>query len=229
MRGRVLAVTLAAFIMSASGCGDLSPSPAHGMVNFALPAADAMFMIRFAWRIRSTTGTTIASGSFDASDPNATASVTANVPVGTGDTVMLIGSSNNGVVCGGVSALFNVITNQATAVDLPVSCFGVGTGGAQSSFNAGNACPSVFTWNAAPATTPSPHFDLTVAPTDPSSSGALSYLWSAVSGSFSDPVAGQTGYDCDSSGGVLPSVLLVGNQMPQPCASVATLPFLTCL
>jgi hypothetical protein len=229
MRSRDFAVSLAAFITLAAGC-DSSPSATHGMVTFALPeAAGPTFAITFAWRVRSTTGTTIASGSFDASDPNATASVSAKVPAGTGNSLMLIGSANDGVVCGGVSALFNVIPDQATSVDLPISCFGVGTGGAQSSLNAAGACPTTLTFSAAPAATPSAHFDLSVAPSNPATSGPLSYLWSAVTGSFSNSVAAQTGYDCGAPGGLLPSVLVVGNQMPQPCAVVATLPFLTCL
>ncbi len=229
MRGRAVAVSLAAFIAVASGC-DSSSSPARGMVNFALPAAaDATFMIRVAWRIRLSNGTTIASGSFDASDPNATASVSANVPVGTGDIVMLIGSTNTGVVCSGVSAPFDVIPDRATAVDLPISCFSVGAGSAQSSLDQATACSTALTWSAAPAATASTHFDLSVAAADPPAAGPLSYLWSAISGSFSDAGAAQTGYDCGSSGGILPSVLVVGDQLPQPCATVATLPFLTCL
>jgi hypothetical protein len=228
MRGPGLAVSLAALLMLGSGC-DSSPGPAQGMVIFALPAAsDAAFTITFAWQIRSATGTAIASGRFDASDPNATASISAQLPVGTGDTLMLIGSSNNGVVCGGVSGLFNVIPGQATSVELPISCFGVGTGGAQSSFETATACPTTLTWSASPTATAS-HFDLSAAPSDPGAAGSLLYLWSAVSGSFSDAGAGQTGYDCDGSGGVLASVLVVANQMPQHCATVATLPFLTCL
>jgi len=229
MRGRGFAVWLAAFGMLGSGCGS-SPSPTEGMVIFALPAApDSTFAITFAWQIRSAAGTAIASGGFDASDPNATASVSAQLPVGTGDTLMLLGSTNNGVVCGGVSALFNVIPGQATSIDVPISCFGVGTGGAQSSLGAGGVCSRALTFSAAPAATASAHFDLSVAPADPAASGALSYLWSAVGGSFSDAAAGQTRYDCATSGGVLPSVLVLDNQLPQPCATVATLAFLTCL
>jgi hypothetical protein len=227
MRGTVFAVLLAAFSV---GLGAGCDGPARGVVNVALSSNDeSAFTIHFAWQIRSPDGTRMASGLFDASDSNATASVSLQVPVGMNDTAMLIGSTNVGVVCAGISAPFDVTAARAASVDLSVVCFSVGAGGTVSSASAGaSACPAVLGSGATPNATAPGHFDATVQVSQPATSGPVSYLWSAVSGAFADPDAAQTGYDCGASGQILLSALVADEQLPRPCANVITLPSVTC-
>ncbi|HZL17110.1 MAG TPA: hypothetical protein VFG23_05130, partial [Polyangia bacterium] len=60
--------------------------------------------------------TTLASGTINVSDPNATVSLDITLPAGTGDTVQLAATTSAGVACTGTSAAFNVVAGQATNV-----------------------------------------------------------------------------------------------------------------
>ncbi len=133
--------------------------------------------------------------------------VIANLPVGTNYVITLTAYNNGEVVCVGSSEPFDIVANQTTQVDVVLTCgeeTTVETGNAQvnGSFNVVglNVCPVVHSYVAIPdAIEAGGSSDVQIVASD-YDGDALSYSWTATSGSFDNAASSDAVYTCGAAG-----------------------------
>lgn len=185
---------------SASGSAEST-----GSVGIALTLPDGKSIDSIHWTITGPNGapTTVQQGSVDVLDSTRIRILVAGLPGGSSYAVALRGTSTDGVsICAG-AASFSVSPRTTTSVTVVLDC-------SSAPLEAGAAAISVQTYSCASVrgvTASASHavvggsvnLSAFAAGLDPS---ALTYAWSAPSGSFASPAAAATAFTCTQAGTV---------------------------
>ena len=205
--------TLGACSVSGSGAGAAA-------VSFSLPngwSVDAVTYI-----VSSSDQELLLSGSEDVSAPNATLSLTLNLPLGRRDTLEIVARTASGTSCQGTSPPFDVVAGRPTYVSLVLSCGGVAPGS--------DSCPlvSVVAPGPAVAVAPTGAIDVAATASDSDPGDVPSFAWAAGAGSFDDPAAQSTRYICTKAGAQTLVLTVDDHHVPSSCAVTFLIP-VTCL
>lgn len=186
-----------------------------------------------AYTVLSSTNATLASGTIDVSDPNATISVDLSLPAGTGDIVKLTATTSTNLPCTGTSLPFDVISGQSTSVSLTLVCGGGGQSTAPGSVGitatvvAGDNCPSIISSAASPAqTSVGGSLSVSALATDPDTTATppdvLTYSWSPAA-NFTSPTSASTKYNCTAAGVATLTLTVNDNHVPTSCPATITM------
>src|SRR5450432_444288 len=186
-----------------------------------------------AYTVLSSTNATLASGTINVSDPNATLSLDLNLPAGTGDIVKLTATTSTNLPCTGTSAPFNIVAGQSTTVNLTLTCGGgtpaTGTGSATITATVvqGDNCPSIVSSSASPAqTSVGGSISVSGLATDPDTTltppDVLTYAWSPAA-NFDAPTSASTIYHCTAAGTQTLTLTVNDNHVPNSCPAVTTM------
>jgi hypothetical protein len=176
---------------------------------------------------------TLASGTINVSDPNATLSIDISLPPGTGDVVNLTATTSTGLPCTGSSAPFNVVSGQPTNVTLTLTCGGGGKStppgsvGITATVVQGDNCPSIVSSSASPAqTSVGGSISVSALATDPDTSltppDVLTYAW-APAANFAAPTSASTTYNCTTDGVQTLTLTVNDSHVPTPCQTSITM------
>jgi hypothetical protein len=206
-----------------------------GSVRLALSLPNGTTLNFVDWKILSSTGTTLRSGTVNTSDPAATPSVDTSCPASTGDTVQMTGTTSDGTSCSGTSMAFNVTAGGTTMVGLTITCGGgtpVQNNGSvvvNGTVVVGNNCPLLTSWVASPLTSStSGLIDVAVTASDADASDVLTYSWTATGGSFVSPTSAITKFNCTAPGPQALTITVADNHQPTACETFITMP-VTCV
>lgn len=175
-----------------------------------LPSGQSIEVID--WQITGPNGasTVVQSGSVKSQSLGATFLI-GNIPPASGYQIALSGTATDGsVICSG-SAPFDVAVRATTNVSIQLAC-SVATSGAHvtrvngSSYN----CAAANSVSASPTETTVGGYSTVTAMANGPVPGALTYAWSAPTGSFGSPTAATTNFTC-SAGGPVTLTLVVGD------------------
>jgi hypothetical protein len=191
------------------------------MVGFVLPNGSNVQTVVYV--VLSPDSQVVLSGSENVSDPDATLSLTMNLPPGRGDVLEVTATTATGTACSGSSVPFDVVPGAPTFVDLVLGCEAPAAVGA-------DHCPAVSVEPPAPAAATAPSGSLTVTATasDPDPGDVLSFAWSAAAGTFADATASSTAYVCTTAGNETLVLTVDDHHQPSSCQVTFLVP-VTCL
>jgi phospholipase C len=210
----------------------IPPAEGTGTVGMKLTLPGGEVLSTVSWSITGPGGATtvVKSGSFSVQNAASLSFVVGNIPAATGYAVSISGTSTDGkVTCLG-SASFNVAARTTTSVTVLLQCD-------TAAANVGTAqitgqtfvCATVNSLTASPTETivgPTNPVAVSATATGPNA-GAVTYQWSAPSGSFSAPTSAQSTFTCSVPGTVTLSVTASDGSIPDggscnPALSTAT-------
>src|ERR1700733_1496730 len=198
---------------SSSTGSDTAPGEKIGSVGLrlALPGGEPIQSI--AWTITGPSGaaTVVRTGTVNVQNSEVISFLVGNIPAGTNFDVSLSGTSPDGsVTCSG-SAQFDVVARTTTNVSVALQCNASPPQSGSALINGTTYnCAAVSSVTANPAeTTVGNEVALSGSATGPNT-GALTYAWSASSGSFDPPSAAQANFTC-AAAGVATLTLTVGD------------------
>ncbi|HYQ43041.1 MAG TPA: PKD domain-containing protein [Polyangiaceae bacterium] len=164
------------------------------------------------------------SGSLEVADSTVVSAVLGGLPVGNGYTITLSGiSTDEATSCTG-SGAFDIVAHETSAVSVHMLCHQSATTGSVQVGGTFNVCPVVDGITASPAEvlvggtislTASAH-DSDAAPS------ALSYAWTADSGSFDDATSNAPSFTCTAPGSVTVTLSVSDGDPAPSCAATAT-------
>jgi hypothetical protein len=196
----------------------------RGTVDFALQLAPGITLGQISYTIVGPASFT-KSGSFDVSQSSKISALIGPLPVGVGYSITLSADSVEGTSrCSG-SAGFDVIARQTTPVAIALTCHeGPRTGSALVN-GALNICPTLDAVNANPAEVFVGTTIALSASAHDSDAGpaALSYRWTAASGTLSDANVANPTFTCVQSGSVALTVSVSDGDPLQSCADTRTI------
>jgi hypothetical protein len=146
-------------------------------------------------------GITPLTGQIAVSDPGASPSVqVGGIPAGDGYVVTLTAQSTDGqTTCAG-SGTVDVIANQLNAITVVMQCRTVGTTGVIGVMGSFNSCPTVTSYSGAPATISIGGSVAIAVSASDADGNALTFSWTAPSGTFADATAPSTLFTCAAPG-----------------------------
>lgn len=214
----VLAGSCAALLACSSRPTDLpsgGAGPLAGGSSASAPlATDGVGTIGVALQVAA--GITIDSASYTLTGPNAfsqsgmigvsssptISALLGGIPVASGYTISLTAVSTDGSVqCAGTSAPFAVLSNQTTPVPVAVACSGpTPEAGAIVVTATANQCPTIDAIGVNPANVFVGSSLALVGLARGPNSAALTFVWTATSGSFSNPTSSVTAFTCTTAG-----------------------------
>lgn len=144
------------------------------------------------------------SGVIDISQSQTLSAIISGLPAGTGYSITLTGNTADGSTSCSGSASFDVVAHETTQVTVPFSCHQASSTGSVAINGTVNVCPSLDGVTAAPAEVlVGGSIALSAAASDSDNApAALSYTWSAASGTFSDATAAAPTFTCTAPGSV---------------------------
>jgi len=220
------ALTASAVLVACSGDQSL-PTPAaesRGSVAFELQAAPGVTLGTVAYTIIGPASFS-KTGSFDVSQSTKIGALIGPLPVGTGYTITLSANSVEGTSSCSGSAPFDVLAHQTTPVAIALTCHEGPRTGSVMVNGALNICPTLDAVNANPAEVlVGTSISLSASAHD-SDAGpvALSYRWTAASGSLSDANTASATFTCSASGAVVLSVAASDGDPLASCADTRTI------
>jgi len=225
MRAISLFGALALLSAAAVGCSvDQTKLPAGdtGSVEVALQAAPGVTINVVSYMISGPSGFS-KTGTIDVSNSSTVSTTIGGLPAGSGFTVTLTGSSTDGATtCGGGPVSFIVVAGQTAPVSVHLTCHEAPRTGSVLVNGTLNICPAIDNVSANPAEvfvggsvalTGMAH-DSDAAPS------ALTYLWTASSGTFSTPTAVSTSFTCATPG--IATITLSASDGDPACASTSS-------
>jgi hypothetical protein len=206
---RIRSLSLAALLgMIAAGCtgaaGKAPPAELSGSLSMSLTLDGAVTLDSVNYVVFASTGTVLASGTTDVRDSLVLQTVV-TLPAGTNETATFTGTSVDGrVTCSGTSAPFTVVPHARISVPVDLLCRPRGLDSGLVSFMGSlTSCATIQSIDVNPSETTVGGvvtLDATASGVDPA---ALTYAWSAPSGSFGSPGASSTTFTCTTPGTVL--------------------------
>ena len=160
--------------------------------------------------------------------------VVGGIPAGNNYSVTLSGASVDGTVTCGGSATFSVVARTTTTVTDTLQCNAtVAEAGAISVTAPTYACASIFQGfvSASPTETALGGTVALAAAAAAPNASALTYAWSAPSGTFSAPNSASTNFTCTTQGQVTLTVTVGDGPVPDgapPCPAVSATTLITC-
>ena len=165
------------------------------------------------------------SGSIDVSNSSTIAATISGLPAGSGYSITLSATSSNAQAqCSG-SAAFSVVAHQSTPVAVSLLCHQAARTGSVSINGAINVCPTLDGINAAPvevAVGASVTLNAIAHDTDAGPS-ALSYNWSAATGTLSNAQSASPSFTCTSAGAAKLTVTVSDGDAAAGCADSGSL------
>ena len=215
-----------------TSCSKTTNPPDIGTAKLAL-LIDGATVSSVAYTVLSSTNATLASGTINVSDPNATISIDLSLPAGTGDVVKLTATTSTGLPCSGTSTPFNIVSGQSTTVNLTLTCGGgitptsPGTATITATVVQGDNCPSIVASSASPAqTSVGGSISVSALATDPDTTltppDVLTYAWSPAA-NFLAPTSASTTYNCTAAGTQTLTLTVNDNHVPTSCPAVITM------
>jgi hypothetical protein len=213
----------------AIGCSSRADRP--GTVQLALtipPGGPSVNAVQ--WRITTSLGALVASGTIQTADVNATASVDTSCPAGSGFVASLSATASDGTACSGQSQPFNVSIGASVPVAVTLVCGGSipppagGSVVVTATVVAGDNCPVITSWEVSPLRTTSEfgHIDLSATASDADPGDTVTYQWTATQGTFVNPTAQRTQYSCGPPGRVDLSLIVSDGHLPKPCTAATS-------
>ena len=215
-----LLISVALATATVGACSVSSPDAGAAAISFSLPNGWSVETV--AYTVSSSKQQLLISGSEDVREPDATLSLTLNLPVGRGDILRVMATTATGTSCNGTSPPFDVVAGSSTFVSLVLDCGGVAAGP--------DSCPVVSVVAPSPAEAVAPTGAIAVAATasDSDPGDVLSFAWAAGAGSFDDPSAPSTRYLCTRAGAETLVLTVDDHHVPASCTMTFLLP-VTCL
>jgi hypothetical protein len=182
-----------------SSSGSVGPADAVGSIGLALQLAPGITVNSFTY---SLTGPSTRMGTINVTNSNTVSVVLGAIPVGQGYAVSLTGTATNGATtCAGASGTFSVAAAMTTSVAVKISCNQAATTGSVQVNGTINLCPSI------DAVSSDPPVGTTIAinssASDPDGGpAAVSYHWTASSGTLSDDSVANPTLTCSAPGPV---------------------------
>ena len=206
------------------GCSANRPSrnngdEAVGSVGLALQLGPGQTLNTVAYTITGPNNFT-RTGTLDVSHSNTVSGTIGGIPAGNGYTISLNGTTTNGGTSCLGSATFNITAAQTTMVTVHLTCHEAPTTGSVSVNGTLNICPQIDSLSASPAEVivgSSIALSASGHDTDAGPS-ALSYAWTATSGTFANAAAASTSFTCTAAG---PATLTLALSDGDPVASCA--------
>jgi hypothetical protein len=200
--------------------------PDVGTARLAL-VIDGATVSSVSYTVLSSSSATLASGTINVSDPNATVSLDLSLPPGTADVVKLTATTSTMLPCTGTSSPFNVVAGQTTNVTLVLTCGGGGQTNTPGSIHVmatvvqGDNCPSIVSSSASPAqTSVGGQISVSALATDPDTTltppDVLTYSW-APAANFAAPNAASTVFNCTAAGTQTLTLTVNDNHVPTAC------------
>jgi len=222
-----------AFVLGLSfataGCSDAASPPAEESTEHAGEASVKLQLAPGA--ILTTASYTITgpaafakTGAIDVSQSTKISATIGGIPAGVGYTVSLTASTADaGFVCGG-AATFNVTAHQTTPVTVAVTCKETAKTGSALVTGLLNLCPVIDGINASPSelavggsvVVAGVAHDTDAAPS------ALSYLWSASSGTLSSTTAASPTFTCTAAGPAMLTLTVSDGDTSPGCGDTLT-------
>lgn len=206
----------------------------HVAIALVIPGGGTISSV--SWAVKSSAQQVLASGTTNTSRAGASVSVAVGVPPGTGDVVAMNATTNAGVPCSGSSAPFDVTANHTSPVNVVLNCSptvadgGLGSVVITGTVVSGDNCPTLAAWAISPQTAAASggQIDVTATAADADMGDALTYAWSAATGSFASPAATATTYSCADAGTETLHLSVSDNHAPIPCKIDVAFPPVTC-
>jgi hypothetical protein len=206
----------------------------QGEVHIALTLPGGQTISSVSYKVMSSSNAVIDMGTIDTSGATSIGFIS-SLPTGTGDTLQMTAMTSAGVACMGTSSAFNVTSGGSTPVNVNLQCGALAADGGtlgsvvvSGSVVAGDNCPSLSAWFITPQQTMgTAPVDVSVTGTDPDMGEAVTYAWTATSGSFSSTTSAMTTYTCGATGMQTLSVAITDNHMP-PCTTHVSFPAVDC-
>ncbi len=188
------------------GCGDLAADQANGgdnggreavgSVSLALQLSPGVSVNSFSYSI---TGPTARTGSINVSSSTTASALVSGLSAGPGYAASLSGTASDGTVCAGTSGTFAVSAGSTTPVNIAVACKKASTTGSILLKGTINVCPTVDSVSSTPPTGTSIALASSASDSDAGPS-ALTYHWTASSGTLSDANAHNPTLACAQPG-----------------------------
>jgi hypothetical protein len=200
---------LTATLLAEAGCSDLASDASSsssegpegvGSVRLALTAGTTVAISTATYTIMGPAAYS-RTGVLNATGGGALSGLIGGIPTGTGFDIALDGTSTDGsVTCSG-SATFDIVTHTTTAVEVPLVCREVLSGGSASVSDTTNVCPVVDGVAAAPMAAPSAGSIVLTGTAHDKDNGPqpLAYQWTATAGTFSDATAQNPTFVCPTT------------------------------
>jgi hypothetical protein len=217
---RIIQISATLGMTTLGACSVSGSNAGAAAISFALPNGWSVDTVSYS--VSSSSQGLLVSGSENVSAPDATLSLTLNLPVGRGDTLEVVAKTAKGTSCNGTSAPFDVVAGQPTFVSLVLNCGGVAVGP--------DNCPlvSVVAPGPAVAVAPAGAIDVAATASDSDPGDVPSFAWAAGAGSFDDPAAPSTRYICTSAGAETLVLTVDDHHAPSSCTVTFLIP-VTCL
>ncbi len=202
---------------SGAGSPGSAESDATGTVGMSLSLLGGEVLNAVNWTITGPNGasTIVRQGNVDLQGSNSINFQVAAIPAGSNYNIALSGVSVDGsVICSG-SAPFSVTARMTTNVTVLLQCTSKAPDAGSASFNGQSfACATAGGVSASPseATLGNP-VALAASATGPNP-GAITYAWSAPSGTFSAPTAAATSFTCTAPGPVTVTLSVTDGPVP---------------
>jgi hypothetical protein len=195
-------------VVGAVNCSKGGSNSDTGALRLALSVPGGFTVTTVDYLVRSGAATTLLSGSFDISDPNAAPSLDLALPPSTGDTITLTAHAVGGHTFTGTSTAFNIVSGSTTLVNVTLT----DTAGPPATPDGivivvGTIVPNdnppvVDSVVVAPSqTSVGANIGVTAIAHDPDTGDTISYLWSATpDGTFANPASASTTFTSLSPG-----------------------------
>ncbi|HEY2511516.1 MAG TPA: hypothetical protein VGI39_11695 [Polyangiaceae bacterium] len=216
--GLVAAVATSASMIGCSNGSGATSSPGQGSGNEATGSLGLQLTLPGGLQVNTVSytinGPHTYTGTVDVSAANTISFVVPNVAAGSGYTITLTATTTDGSTsCVGTSAPFTVAAQQTTAVTVFLQCTST-AGSDAGAVLVNGVSANCATWTSAVAnpatTTAGGTITLTAAATGPAPS-ALTYGWSAPTGTFSAASAATSTFTCPATPGTVTITLVVGD------------------
>ncbi|MEI9935641.1 MAG: 5'-nucleotidase C-terminal domain-containing protein [Pseudomonadota bacterium] len=226
----VLSPALLGFCLAISGCSASAPQAGQPASEQAAGEGSLELTLASGATLTSVSYTIIGpasyskTGSLDVSNSSTISGLIGGIPAGSGYAITLSASStDSSLTCGG-SATFNVTARQTTAVSVAVTCKEQPRTGSVLVNGALNICPVVDSLNVAPSelvvggsvVVNAAAHDSDAAPS------ALSYQWTASTGTLSSATAQNPTFTCTTAGNATLTLTVSDGDTTPTCADSMT-------
>lgn len=219
-----LSLSLAGLSCSSGGVAGAEPtSEQGGKLALELQVAPGSVLDTVSYAIIGPNGFT-KTGSLNVSQSSTISATIGGLPVGTGFRIALSGATTNGAFSCGGSATFDVLARTSTKVNVPLTCKEKATTGSVLVNGALNICPVLDSVSAAPnaldiggsVVLASVAHDTDVAP------AALSYQWTASSGTLGNADSANPTFTCTTAGTATLTLRLSDGDTNPDCTDLVT-------
>lgn len=233
-RSRQAVSLIALALASACGtmaCSSSSPTTAAGhtgdettgSIGARLQIGGSITINTATYVITGPNGFTV-TGPVDVSHSSGLSFTVGGLPAGSGYSLVLSATGTDGVTTCAGSATFSIAAAATTNVTVHLDCHQPANTGAVQVNGATNVCPSIDGISATPnQVNVGSSLSIASAAHDPDNGpSALSFAWTATSGTFSSAAAASTSFTCTTAGSVTLTLTVSDGDSTPGCAAVST-------